>query len=465
MNNDETAELFERGVANFIDPEGSFKDKVLKKKRGEYEKDVVIKLGADPNRPDIHLGHAVILRKLRQFQDIGCKVVFVVGDFTARIGDPSGRSKVRPEIEQAEVDRNAATYIAQIGKILRTDDPKLFAWIRNSDWFTSITDLNLPDDTKVTMKLEKEGKSSEIDFPPSSLIGKAIAYERSRMQTRSLGRPNISNITMTSFLWTLKHITHQRLIERDMFQDRIKSGEELYMHELMYPVLQGVDSFVLSEIFGSCDLEIGGTDQTFNNLMGRDVMKANHRDPQSVMTLEILPGTDGGEKMGKSLDNYIGITEEPREIFGKVMSIPDSVMGKYYELATYTPLAEVEEIEKKLEKGTLHPRDVKLRLAREIVAIYHGDSAAKEAEEGFIETFSKGAAPKDVETVKVTSGSKLVEVLLSQGLVESRSEFARLLKEGAVKDAETGEAYTEMSVERPVTLRIGKHRFIKVEVI
>jgi tyrosyl-tRNA synthetase len=459
MSNDETAELFERGVANFIDPEGSFKEKILKKIKGEYDKDIVIKLGADPNRPDIHLGHAVILRKLRQFQDIGCKVVFVVGDFTARIGDPSGKSKVRPEIEQAEVERNAATYIAQIGKILRTDDPKLFSWIRNSDWFLNITDLNLPDDTKVNMDI----KGQSIKIEPNSLIGKAIVYGESRMQKKI--SPSINVITMTSFLWTLKHLTHQRLIDRDMFQERLKKGEELYMHELMYPVLQGIDSFVIAQIYGSCDLEIGGTDQTFNNLMGREVMKTNHKDPQSVMTLEILPGTDGGEKMGKSLDNYIGIAEEAGEIFGKVMSIPDSVMTKYYELATYTPLAEVEEIKAKLESGKLHPRDAKLRLAREITAIYHGDKQAKEAEENFIETFSKGGTPKDIETVKVSSGSKLVEVLLSQGLVDSKSEFQRLQKEGAVKDAERGEAIMDQTVEKNMTVRVGKHRFIKIEVM
>jgi tyrosyl-tRNA synthetase len=451
MTKDGLEELFTRGVGEFIDPDGSFKEKVLKKAKGEYDKDIVIKLGVDPSRPDIHLGHAVVLRRLRQFQDAGCKVVFLVGDFTARIGDPTGKSKTRPELEQEEVSKNAQTYIEQVGKILRTDK-EVFSWIRNSDWLTNITDLNLPDDYKISFDVTIDGKTIQAPISPNSFVGKAIAYEKSRMQIQDLGlKDRVSVITLSGFLWTLRHLTYSRLISRDMFQERIKSGEELYMHELMYPVLQGIDSSVLSEIYGSCDLEIGGTDQTFNMLVGRDIMKANKQEPQSVMSMGIIPGTDGTEKMSKSLDNYIAITDEPADMYGKVMSVPDSAMPEYFKLATYTPMQEVEEIMEKLEKGKGNPRDTKMRLAREIVSIYHGEKAASEAEEGFVETFSKGGVPKDIETVQAKEGTPLVDILVKHGLVSSKAEFRRLEEAGAIREIENG------------VYRVGKHRFIRIE--
>jgi tyrosyl-tRNA synthetase len=466
MRKDDIEELFTRGVGSFIDPDGSFREKVEKKVRGEYDKDIVIKLGIDPNRPDIHLGHAVILRRLRQFQEIGCKVIFLIGDFTANIGDPSGKSKTRPEIEQAEVAKNANTYIEQVGKILRTDDPKLFSWIRNSDWFMSITDLVLPDDYKIDLEVKMEDKTAKVPISPNSFVGKAVAFEQSRMQVKELGLGGpISVVTFSSFLWALKHITHGRLIERDMFKERLERGDELYMHEMMYPVLQGIDSSVLARIYGSCDLEIGGTDQTFNMLMGRDVMKANKQAPQAVMSLDILVGTDGKEKMSKSLDNYVAITDSPREMFGKIMSIPDSSMKEYFSLATYTPTNEIEEIFEKLSSGKLHPRDVKLRLAREITAIYHADEMSKKAEEDFVSTFSKGGIPEDIEVVKSATGTKLIVIILSQGIVESKSEWRRLIEGGAVTIHETGEAVTSPDAlfEKSATFKIGKHRFLKIE--
>lgn len=450
--NKEIEEILSRGVGTFTDVDGVFKEKLLKKSRGEYTKDIIIKHGVDPSRPDIHLGHAVILRKLRQLQDLGCKVVFLVGDFTARIGDPTGKSKTRPELEQEEVDNNAKTYIDQVGKILRTDK-HLFSWIRNSDWFTNITDLNLPDNYEINMDVAVDSKKTQIKIAPNSFVGKAVVFEQTRMQVRDLGlKDHISVITLLNMLWYLRHITHAQLIDRDMFQDRIKSGQELYMHEMLYPVFQGIDSFVLSQIYGSCDLEIGGTDQTFNMLMGRNVMKANKVEPQAVLSLEILPGLDGKEKMSKSLDNYVAITDSQNEMYGKIMSIPDSVIATYFKLSTYTPLSEIKEIEKKLGDAKHNPKDIKARLAREIVAIYHGESAATEAEKNFIETFSKGSVPKDIETVEVDKDTPLVEVLLKQGLVSSKSEFNRLNKEGAIKE-----------IEKDV-YRIGKHRFIKIKI-
>lgn len=465
--NKEVTEILSRGVGVFTDPEGVFENKLLKKIKGEYKKDLIIKLGVDPSRPDIHLGHAVILRKLRQFQDLGCKVVFLVGDFTARIGDPSGRSKTRPETEQAEVDKNAQTYIEQVGKILRTE-PQVFSWIRNSDWFTNITDLNLPDDYKIDMDVAVEGKTTKIKIAPNSFMGKAIVFEQTRMQVRDIGlKDKISVITLLNILWSLKHITHAQLIERDMFQERIKNGQELYMHEMLYPVFQGIDSFVLSQIYGSCDLEIGGTDQTFNMLMGRDIMKANNVEQQAVLSLNILPGLDGKEKMSKSLDNYVAIIDKPNEMFGKIMSIPDSAISTYFELATYTPIEEIKEIEKKLSDTKNNPKKFKERLAHEIVAIYHGEELAKESGNNFYETFSNKGVPKDIETIKISRETKLSDALLSQKVISSKTEWRRLVKDGAISNQETGEKISDPdeSIQKDIILRIGKHRFVRLEVL
>lgn len=430
-------ELLSRGVGEFIDPEGTFRRKL----ETTPEK-VVIKFGVDPTRPDIHLGHAVILRKLRKFQDLGAKVVFLVGDYTAQIGDPSGKSKVRPTIDQAEAEKNMATFIAQVGKILLTDK-SVFSWIRNSDWFTAITDIVASPGAKLDATIQGV-RVPDVDA--NSFIGKSLIFTQTRMQINDLGlKENVSVITLRSFLWMLKHITHSRLIERDLFQDRIKNNQDLYLHEMMYPVLQGIDSLVLHQIYNSCDLEVGGTDQTFNMLMGRTVMKANNAPEQAVLSFKILTGIDGKEKMSKSLDNYIAITDEPNDMFGKVMSIPDSVVGDYFELCTYTPLDEI----KNIVSG--HPKEAKVRLAKEIVEIYHGPDQAEKAEANFEETFSNKGVPKDIKTVKAEKGTPLVDILLKEELVASKTEFNRLEKDGAIKEIENG------------VYRIGKHRFLKVE--
>ncbi len=467
-NENEIDDILTRAVGNFTDPDGTFKEKLLGKVRGTYTKDIIIKLGADPNRPDIHLGHAVILRKLRALQDIGCKIVFIVGDYTARIGDPTGKNKARPEIEQAEVDANAATYVAQVAKILRTD-PLHFSWIRNSDWFTNITDLNLPDDYKVSMDVTDKGKTTKVPLAPNSFVGKAIVFEQSRMQVRDLKlKDKISVITLTGFLWALKHLTHARLIERDMFQDRLKSGGELYMHEMMYPVLQGIDSVVLNHIYGACDLEVGGTDQTFNMLMGRDMMKLHHQAPQAVLSFELLEGLDGKEKMSKSLDNYIGITDVPADMYGKVMSIPDACIVRYFELATPLPLSEIAIISESLLHASVNPRDIKMKLARIIVAIYHGEAAAVAAEEDFVTKFQKKEIPENMAEYTVAEGIMLSDFLLEKKLVESKSDFSRLVDQGAIKilqdEGEKEKSITDLKtkIEKPVVIRIGKHRFVKI---
>lgn len=458
------SEIFERGVSEFIDPDDTFKEKLEKKIRGEYPKDIVIKYGVDPTAPDIHLGHAVVFRKLRKFQDLGCRVVFLVGDFTAQIGDPSGKSKIRPELELKEIEKNMKTYLEQVGKILKTDKD-VFTWIRNSDWFTAITDLAFPPGHKVNLELEQAGQKIKLSVDANSFIGKAVVFEQTRMQVRDIGlKEKVSVVTLRSFLRGLRRITHSRLIDRDLFQERIKKGEELFMHEVMYPVLQGIDSQVLHQIFGSCDLEIGGSDQTFNMLFGRDVMKNEGQPPQSVLATRLLEGTDGNEKMSKSLGNYIGITEEPIEMYGRVMSIPDSSIINYFELATYAPMKDIEQMKKDLEKEKVNPRDLKMRLAREIVAEYHGEDAASKAEEGFVRTFQKKEIPEEMPVVKAKKGGKLADVLLREKLVKSKSDFRRLVEEGAVTDLERGEKIEDpnFQIKEPLVLKIGKHRFVKI---
>lgn len=449
-------ELLSRGIESFVDPDSVFKEKLIGKLTGTYTKEIVIKFGVDPTRPDIHIGHAVVLKTLRAFQDIGCKIIFLIGDFTARIGDPTGKSKVRPEVDQQDIEHNMKTYLEQVGKILRIE-PEVFSWIRNSDWFISPTDIN-------TSGLEP--KINDKPIPPNSFLGKAIIFEKTRMQVTHLKREGVESVSFSNILWVLRHITHGRLIERDMFEERIKNGESLYMHEMMYPVMQGVDSVVLHNIYGSCDMEVGGNDQTFNMLMGRDIMKLNKQQEQAVTSFKILPGTDGKEKMSKSMDNYIGITDEPDDMFGKVMSIPDAVMKDYFELVTYTPLTEIEAMIAAAESGKENPKHIKLRLAREIVAIYHGESKAKEAEENFEKTFSKKEVPTDMKTIVAGKGVAMGELLIEKGIISSKTEWRRLVLDGAVTDLDTQTKLTDpnVSIEKSIPLKIGKHTFIKIEV-
>ena len=457
------SEIFGRGVGTTVDPDGAFKKKLIAKAQGKYEKDIVIKFGVDPNRPDIHLGHAVVFRKLRQMQDLGCKIIFLIGDYTAQIGDPTGKNKTRPEVEQAAIEENMKTFLDQVGKLLSLEQP-VFSWIRNSDWFTTITDLNLPDDYKVGMDINPPGKPEKVhvEFPPNSFLAKAIVFEETRMQ-KKLGAKQTSVITLRSLLWGLKHITLAQLIERDMFQKRISEGESLFMHEMLYPVFQGIDSDVLAQIYGSCDCEVGGTDQTFNMLMGRKIMEINKRAPQAVAAFELLVGLDGKEKMSKSLDNYIGITDAPQEMFGKVMSIPDHAIIKYFELSTFTPMDEVARIAKDLSEGGVNPRDAKMDLAQQIVEIYHGREAGVSGREQFVKTFQKGELPVDILAVTVGKKTELGKILLDEKVVSSKSEFRRLVDEGAIREnGETKISDPAFVVVKTSTFKIGKHRFIKI---
>lgn len=459
---DKIDELFSRATEKFVDPDDFFVKKLRAFAEGESTERPIVKFGADPTRPDIHLGHAVVLRKLRAMQDLGAKIIFLVGDFTALIGDPTGKSKVRPELSTAEIEANMQTYLEQISKILKTDDPETFTWTKNSDWFLSLADLVAPTQTiSATPDQPQKGvKNLKINFPANSYLAKAVLYQNSRRQSPK----NIHQVTMREFMQVLRGITHAQLIQRDMFQDRIAAGDELYLHEMMYPVLQGIDSLMIRRIFGACDLEIGGTDQLFNNLMGRTVMKNAGVAPQSVAAFSLLEGLDGKEKMSKSLDNYIGVTDESRDMYGKVMSLPDKLIGRWFELTTFTPEAEVISIKEQLDVEQLNPYEAKKRLAREIVAIYHGEAAADQASQAFTSTFSRGEIPDDLTEVSLETGETLGEALVRLKIVPSKTQWRRLVEQSSVTDLATDEKVTDEKITPAAgeAFRVGKKRFVKI---
>lgn len=429
-------DILSRGVGEFFDPDGIFR----KKLENNPEK-IVIKFGVDPTRPDIHIGHAVVLHKLRKFQDLGCKVVFLIGDYTAQIGDPTGKDITRPEINIEEINKNTETYEKQISSILNVSDKNKYVRLRNSIWFQSPT-----------------------DYIGKDMVEKSIKWQKDREEFIPI-RGQLPTITVWNLMYTLKNITHSQLIERDMFQKRINAKKHLFMHEMMYPVLQGTDSNTIAGFFGSCDLEVGGTDQTFNMLMGRPIMKSNNFEPQAVLAFKLLEGLDGKEKMSKSLDNYIGITDEPNNMYGKTMSIPDSSIGNYFELCTFTPLAEVEKIRKSIIDGAVNPKDLKMKLARQIVAIYHGEKKAEEAEENWEKTFSKKEIPEDVEIFEVKENDLLVDIFLKNKIVSSKGEYRRLVDEKAITNLDTNEKISNTTEKiKEGTYRIGKKRFCRIEI-
>lgn len=455
-------DLFNRSTEEVIDPNDYFKNKLIAYASGESDEQPIVKLGADPNRPDIHLGHAVALRKLRTMQDLGAKVVFLIGDFTALIGDPTGKSKVRPEIQASEIEANMQTYLEQIGKILKTDDDSKFVWIKNSDWYLDLADLVAPSQT-LEGKSDKPGVPQiKINFPENSYFAKAIQYEKTRMQ-KQYGN-HLHQVTMKMFLQTLRGITYSQLIQRDMFQDRLQNEGELYMHEMMYPVLQGLDSLMIARIFGSCDLEIGGTDQLFNNLMGRTIMKNAGLSPQSVMAFSLLEGLDGNEKMSKSLDNYVGVSDDPTDMYGKIMSLPDHLIGRWFELTTFTPVSEVEQIKTGLKSGKANPYELKRRLAREIVAIYHGEDSAQLASDQFEKVFSNNEIPDDLESVSLLDSETFGEALVRLGVVNSKGQWRRLVEQNAVTNMGNDEKIIDEKFipQSGEVFRIGKKRFVKI---
>ncbi len=385
--------LLERGVVEVIvRSELEAKLKSGKKLR--------VKLGIDPSGADLHIGHMVVIKKLREFQLAGHHIQLVFGNFTGQIGDPTDRKDARKPKTQAELEKNAKTYLEQVAKIL--DIKKIeIAW--NADW---------------------------------------------------LGKLSFADVIRLAQIFTV-----QQMLHRDMYQDRIKQNREIYMHEFLYPLMQGYDSVALKT-----DLEIGGTDQTFNLLAGRPIQKAYNQTPQNILTVPLLVGTDGHDKMGKSLDNYIGVNESPKDMYGKSMSIPDSLITSYFELATDISLAELEKVKMALKEGE-NPRNLKMRLARELVTLYHDKSSAIQAEKEFIEIFSNKGLPDDLE-IKKFKKSKLgiIDLIMETGLASSKGEARRLIQGGGVKiDGKkivSHEEEIDLTNER--LLQVGKRKFIKV---
>ena len=361
-----------------------------------------IKAGFDPTAPDLHLGHTVLINKLRQFQDLGHEVLFLIGDFTGMIGDPTGKSATRPPLTRDDVIENARTYEQQIFKIL---DPEKTLVMFNSSWMN--------------------------DMSSAELIELAA-----------------------------KH-TVARMLERDDFSKRYQSGQSISIHEFLYPLIQGYDSVAMK-----ADVELGGTDQKFNLLVGRELQKHYGQSPQTVITMPILEGLDGVQKMSKSLNNYIGISEAPDEMFGKLMSISDELMWRYFELLSFRPLSEIEGFKQEMAEGK-NPRDIKFLLGEEIVARFHDATAAKQAKENFIARFQQGAMPDDMpETTLLAPEGVLpiANVLKEAGLTSSTSEALRMIRQGAVKI--DGEKLTDTKKEiasgTTHVYQVGKRRFARV---
>lgn len=369
-------------------------------------KRLTVKVGFDPSAPDIHLGHTVVLRKMKHFQDAGHRVVFVVGDFTGMIGDPSGRKSTRPQLSRAEIEANAATYTRQAFRIL---DPEKTAIEFNSSW--------------------------------------------------------LSPLGAEGFVRLAGKITVARILERDDFQKRWAARQPIALHELLYPLAQGYDSVALK-----ADVELGGTDQLFNLLLGRDLMREEGLEPQIVLTLPLLVGLDGTEKMSKSLGNAIGIEEPPSEIYGKLMSIADRLIWSYFELLTDVPGEEIAALRRDVEGGRMNPRDVKADLARRITAQFHGEEAAARAEEDFRRVFSRGEVPDEIETREAAAAEEgtAARALVAVGLCGSMREARRKIAEGALRIYSPGGAAREVRdpderlvSPEPTVVRLGR-RFVRV---
>jgi tyrosyl-tRNA synthetase len=362
-----------------------------------------VKAGFDPTAPDIHVGHTVLIRKMRHFQQLGHRVIFLIGDFTGMIGDPSGRSATRPPLTREQINENAETYKQQIFKLLDPDRTEIRF---NTEWF--------------------------------------------------------SKFRADDFIRLAAKATVAQLLERDDFSKRFQSRAPISLHELLYPIAQGYDSVALE-----ADVELGGTDQKFNLLMARQVQQGyGVREPQLIMTTPLLEGLDGVQKMSKSLDNYIGITESPREIFGKLMSISDDLMWRYYELLTDLAPAEIEQMKQAVADGAQHPRDLKAELGRRIVADFHSQAEAKEASDEFDRMFREHQTPADISTVKRAVGTvKLVKLLASEGLAASVSDAQRLMGQGSVRV--NGERVSDVTCEigktaSEVLIQVGKRKFLRL---
>ena len=391
-------ELISRGVEEVLIGEE------LKKKL-DSGKRLNIKAGFDPTAPDLHLGHTVLINKLRQFQTLGHQIIFLIGDFTGMIGDPSGKSATRPPLSTGEVQENAKTYQEQIFKIL---DPDLTKVVFNSSWMDKMDAADL--------------------------------------------------IRLAS------HHTVARMLERDDFDKRYKSNQPISIHEFLYPLIQGYDSVELD-----VDVELGGTDQKFNLLVGRQLQEVHGKSPQVVITMPILEGLDGNQKMSKSLDNYIGIDEPAKEMFGKIMSISDTLMWRYFELLSFKDLDEIEQYKKQIETGE-NPRDIKFKLAEEIITRFHDSKSAQDAKNDFVKRFSNNAIPDVIDEIEVKVSDKGVvfaNLLKEIKLVGSTSDAHRMIKQAAVKiDGERVEDGKQILQEGfSAVIQVGKRKFARVKLI
>jgi tyrosyl-tRNA synthetase len=396
--------LLTRGVA-LVEKEADLRRLLVEGNKGEPLR---VKLGVDPTHYDLTIGHAVALRKLRQFQRLGHKVIVLIGDWTARLGDPSGRDEARKPLTAEQVNSNAQTYLDQFFRIVDKEQTEVR---RQSEWFDKFTLVD-------TIKL--------------------LGYK-----------------------------TVAQMLERDDFSKRYKGGVEIYLSEFMYPLLQGYDSVALH-----ADVEIGGTDQTFNLLVGRELQPIFGQQPQQILTVNLIVGLDGVKKMGKSLNNYIAVTAPANDMYGKLMSLPDQTMRTYFEVLTDIDNAELDEFERKMVEGTLNPRDVKRRMAREIVAEFHDVAAAQEAEEAFIRQFSQRKLPIDIDDYPMSEPKNIVEVLVDAKLETSNNRARTLVKEGGVSWFPKGEAseperITDFNFMLPAidgaVLKAGKRRYVRIK--
>jgi len=393
----EQLEIIQRGVDEILVE----KELVAKLKEG---RPLRIKAGFDPTAPDLHLGHTVLINKLRQFQDLGHEVLFLIGDFTGMIGDPTGKSTTRPPLTQQDVEQNAKSYQQQIFKILDEDKTHVMF---NSHWMGYMTSVDM------------------IKLAASSTVA--------------------------------------RMLERDDFSKRYKGGQSIAIHEFLYPLIQGYDSVAMK-----ADVELGGTDQKFNLLMGRQLQEQHGQKPQCVLTMPILEGLDGVQKMSKSLNNYIGIADEPKDMFGKIMSISDDLMWRYFELLSFRPMSEIETFRQEMEAGK-NPRDIKFLLAEEIIARFHSEADATAAREGFIAQFAKNRIPDDIPELSFDApddGYPIANLLKDAGLCGSTSDAMRMIQQGAAKI--DGEKIADKSVRvmkgTEGVFQVGKRKFAKVSV-
>ncbi len=399
----EQLETIKRGAAGIISVEELERKLTASSREG---RPLRIKYGADPTAPDLHIGHAVPIRKLKQFQDLGHHVIFIIGDFTGRIGDPSGKSQTRPQLSEEQIRANAKTYETQLYKILDREKTEV---VFNSSW---LSPLNFVDVIKLSAKY-----------------------------------------------------TVARMLERDEFSRRMSEGRPISIHEFMYCLAQAYDSVAIK-----ADVELGGTDQHFNFVMTRDIMREYGLEPQVTLTMPLLEGTDGLQKMSKSLGNYIGINEPPKEIFGKTMSIADHLMIRYFELCTSVPMPEVRALEAGFESGEIHPRDLKMRLGRELVTLYHGPEAAGAAEAEFRRMFQQGDLPDEIPEVVIPAAELRegrigpVRLLVLAAMAPSSSEARRLVQQGGVylEGGRIEDERAEIEIRSGQVLKIGKRRFIRL---